>query len=550
MTSYLSWLFSRQEYMPHGMCFLWQPELIWLHAISDSVIALAYYSIPIALIYFVSKRRDLAFPLIFVLTSLFILACGTTHIMGVWTLWHPNYRLDGVIKLFTALISISTAVAMWQIMPQALALPGVGQLADANRAMEREISERQRAEAALHEANTDLERRVAERTAELQAEVDQRRRTEQTLRASEERWRGMFEASAVGIVLVDQNHRIAAANEAFENMIGYTADELRSLTPGDITHEDDRDITEAIIEDIMARRAGSHTLEKRYRHKDGHIVWARISTARAPYAMGEFFGFPTVIEDITERKQAEDALSEARESLIRVTRLTIMGELSASIAHEINQPLSAIIINGNVCVRLMAATEPDLEEARAALADIVSDAKRASAVISRIRALLKNAAPERSTVDINETISELLALTRHELQRHRILVQTELAANLPFVEADRVQLQQVVLNLVMNGVEAMEAVEDRPRILTIRSSLQEDNQIGVSVSDVGSGLVPADQKRLFESFFTTKPNGMGIGLSISRSIVEAHRGRLLAEAGSPHGAIFSFRLPVARSPYP
>src|ERR1700716_2663046 len=175
MTSFLSWLMSPQDYMPHGMCFLWQPELIALHVASDSAIALAYYSIPIALIYFVNKRTDLAFPTIFVLTGLFILACGTTHIMGVWTLWFPDYRLDRGIKAVTAVLSIGTAIAIWQVMPLALVLPSTGQLERANRSLAGEIDQRQRAEAALSDANAELERRVAARTAELEEEIRRRR---------------------------------------------------------------------------------------------------------------------------------------------------------------------------------------------------------------------------------------------------------------------------------------------------------------------------------------------------------------------------------------
>src|SRR6202051_3016724 len=220
MTSFLSWLMSPQDYMPHGMCFLWQPELIALHVVSDSLIALAYYSIPIALVYFVLKRTDFAFPSIFVLTGLFILACGTTHAMSVWTLWYPDYRVDGGIKAVTALLSIGTAIAIWKVMPLALALPSTGQLERANGLLGAEIGQRQRAEAALRDANAELERRVAARTADLEEEVVRRRNPEATLRASEERWRSMFEASAVGITIMDQQNRFAAVNEAFQRMVG------------------------------------------------------------------------------------------------------------------------------------------------------------------------------------------------------------------------------------------------------------------------------------------------------------------------------------------
>src|SRR5258708_35655615 len=278
--------------MPHGMCFLWQPELIALHVASDSLIALAYYSIPIALIYFVNKRTDLAFPTIFVLTGLFILACGTTHIMGVWTLWFPDYRLDGGIKAVTALLSIGTAIAIWKVMPLALALPSTGQLERANKLLGQEITQRQRAEAALREMNTELERRVAARTADLQEEVVRRRKTEATLRASEERWRSMFEASAVGITLMDQQNHFAAANEAFQKMVGYTSEELQSLGPLNITHEEDRKATQEMIEDVQSgRRQDCHT-EKRYCRKDGKVIWVRVSTSRALDSSSALQGTP------------------------------------------------------------------------------------------------------------------------------------------------------------------------------------------------------------------------------------------------------------------
>jgi PAS domain S-box-containing protein len=545
MTSFLAWLMSPQDYMPHGMCFLWQPELIALHVASDSLIALAYYSIPVALIYFVMKRTDLAFPAIFVLTGLFILACGTTHAMSVWTLWFPDYRVDGGIKAVTALLSIGTAVAIWKVMPLALALPSTGQLERANKLLGQEITQRQRAEAALREMNTELERRVAARTADLQEEVVRRRNTEATLRASEERWRSMFEASAVGITLVDQQNHFAAANEAFQKMVGYTEQELQSLGPVDIAHEDDRQATREMIQDVQSGKRQDYQAEKRYRRKDGKVIWVRVSTARALDPNSPLPGIPTLVEDITERKRAEMAWHDAREALSRATRLTVMGELSASIAHEINQPLSAIITNGRACERFLDFSPPDLDEVKDAVGEIVRDGKRASEVLSRIRAMSKNSAPERGPVDVNLAIAEVLALTRDELHRHRISVMTGLHSNLPVTMADRVQLQQVVLNLVMNGIDAMRAVTDRPRNLTVRSQLSDQGNIVVNVADSGVGLDPRNRDRIFDSFFTTKPEGMGMGLAISNTIIQAHHGQLWAESGTPFGAVFGFTLPLA-----
>ena len=550
MTSFLSWLLSPQDYMPHGMCFLWQPELIALHVASDSVIALAYYSIPVALGYFVWKRTDLAFPAIFVLTSLFILACGTTHLMGVWTLWFPDYRVDGGIKAVTALLSIGTAIAIWKVMPLALALPSTGQLERANGLLGAEIGQRQRAEAALRDANAELERRVAARTADLEEEVVRRRNTEATLRASEERWRSMFEASAVGIAVLDQQHHFAATNEAFQKMVGYTGEELRSLAPTDITHEEDREATLKMIDDVRSGKRQDDPAEKRYRRKDGKVIWVRVSAARALDSSSSLQGMPAIIEDITERKRAEGDLNDAREALSRATRLTMMGELAASIAHEINQPLGAIIMNGNACQRFLAISPPDLDEVKDGLAEIVSDGNRASEVLSRIRGMLKNVAPERVQMDVNRAITEVLSLARHELQQHRVSVKADLHPKLPPIMADRVQLQQVVLNLVMNGVDAMRAIGDRSRVLTVRSQPDDRGNIVVSVADSGVGLDAVNLEHIFDTFFTTKANGMGMGLAISKSIIEAHRGRLWAVPEPGFGAMFAFALPAAAGASP
>jgi|HubBroStandDraft_6_1064221.scaffolds.fasta_scaffold02105_4 PAS domain S-box-containing protein len=544
MTSLLTGFFAQQNFIPHGFCLAWDPALLGLHVISDSVIAIAYYSIPFALLYFISRRRDLAFRGIFALTGAFILACGTTHLMGLLTLWYPVYWLDGMIKLFTALISIFTAAAIWWAMPKALALPSTAQLEEANGQLEHEIGERERAQAALRNANAELEQRVAARTAELEAEVAQRRRTEETLRASEQRWRSMFEASAVGIALTDENRRFVAANEAFQKMIGYTAEELSHLGPVEITYEDDREATREMLDDMLSGRRADYHVEKRYRRKDGTVIWVRVSTARAPEPGSSLHGIPTITEDITERKRAEDELLEARDALLRVTRLSTMGELSASIAHEVNQPLSAIVANGIACQRLLAAATPDLEEAKEAVGDIISDGRRASAVLARVRQLAKKSVAERVSVDINSAISEVLSLTRQELQRSGITTRTELDPNLPSVMADRVQVQQVVLNLVMNGIEAMRPVIDRSRVLRVKSAAAPPADVAVTVEDTGSGFGDNDPDHIFETFFTTKEDGMGMGLSISRSIVQAHGGRLWASAGAPVGAIFGFTLPA------
>ena len=300
-------------------------------------------------------------------------------------------RLSGRrgIKAVTALLSIGTGVAIWKVMPLALALPSAAQLERANQLLGEDIGQRQRAEAALREANAELEQRVAARTADLQDEVVRRRNTEATLRASEERWRSMFEASAVGIAVLDQQHHFAATNEALQKMVGYSGEELQSLGPLDITHQDDREATQKLIEDMRNGKRQDLPTETRYRRKDNKVIWVRVSAARALDSSRSLQGIPAIIEDITERKRAEVAWNDARDALSRATRLTVMGELSASIAHEINQPLAAIITNGQASKRFLGFSPPDLDEVKDAVDEIVRDGRRASEVLKRIRAMSK-----------------------------------------------------------------------------------------------------------------------------------------------------------------
>ncbi len=247
-------------------------------------------------------------------------------------------------------------------------------------------------------------------------------------------------------------------------------------------------------------------------------------------------------KEIAERQRAEDALLEAQANLAHVTRGLALGELAASIAHEVNQPLTAVVTNGNFALRQLASGTPNLEKLREAIAEIVEDGTRASAVVSRIRGLFVKGIPNRTELDINEVIQEVTILLRKELSRKRISLRTDLAPDVPPVFGDRVQLQQVLINLVMNGIEAMRLLAHRPRELLIKSA-RNHNEVLVQVQDSGEGLNPQQKEHVFEPFFTTKSEGIGMGLSISRSIVESHGGRLWAEP-APRGALFQFTLPV------
>ena len=265
--------------------------------------------------------------------------------------------------------------------------------------------------------------------------------------------------------------------------------------------------------------------------------------ARATWDESGELVYVGAIQDVTERKLAEQALSKARSELAHVSRVTALGALTASIAHEVNQPLSGIITNAGTCQRMLASDPPNIDGARETARRTIRDGHRASEVIARLRALFTKKTTTSESVDLNETAREVVALSAHELQRSRVILRLELADDLPSITGDRVQLQQVILNLLLNASDAMSAVEDRPRKLVIRTDQDEGDRIRLSVEDAGVGFEPEDADKLFEAFYTTKNGGMGIGLSVSRSIVEHHHGRLWAVPNDGPGATFSFSIP-------
>ena len=716
-------LFSSGDFMPHGYCYLWKPGLVWLHVVSDALIALAYFSIPITLIYFIRKRRDLPFNWMFLCFGTFIMACGTTHAMEVWTLWHGTYWLSGAIKAVTAMASVPTAILLVHLVPRALALPSP-------EAMKLEIAERKRAQQALHEAKEELELKIRERTAELSkaneelvaenaqrkraekesvawkdelaaelmamsrlhefstrllskagllplleevlnaiialqnadfgnvqlynpetktleivahrgfqrnfldyfssvnepgaacgramqrrerviiedvladpdfephreiaalagfravqstplfsrsgeplgmisthfrqphrpsghdlrftdlyarlaGELIERQRAEEALGASEERFRRYFELGLIGMAMTSPAKGILEVNDEVCGMLGYERSELLKKTWAEMTHQDDLASDVAQFNRVMAGEIDGYTLDKRWIRKDGRVIDTIMSAKCLRRADGSVDYFVGLVQDITERKRSEEALRAAQAQLAHMARVTTMGELTSSIAHEVNQPLAAVVTNGDACLRWLGNDPPNLDKARLSVAGIIKEGNRAGEIIQRVRALAKKTPPQKTMLGVNEAIEEVIGLVGAELAKHQVLLLKELMSDLPTVFGDRVQLQQVILNLIANGIEAMEPVTDRPRELSIGSRATEDGRVLISVSDCGTGIGPESVDHLFEAFFTTKQEGMGLGLSISRTIVEGHGGRLSAIANKPYGATFQFTLPVA-----
>jgi len=412
-------------------------------------------------------------------------------------------------------------------------------------------AQRKRTERALEQARDTLEETVQQRTAELvetnaalKIEIAERQAAEEELRRSETLLaQGQKLSRTASWTLQPATGEMRWSAELFDIF----GTDREGVSPSfrlfrDRVHADDRARFDAAIA-MAVEGSASFSCEVRITRGGGAI--------RHVHALGEVHSDPSrgkevigTVMDLTDRKRTEQALHDAEAELARTLRLATMTELTASIAHEINQPLAAIVANASACVRFLARRPAAVGDAREAADCIVNDGSRAGEVIARIRALLSKQGPRHVVVDVNGIIGDVIHLLRATLDRQRVAVQTELATSLPAVMGDAVQLQQVLVNLVTNAVEAMSENRDRARAVTIRSEVDATGAVLVMVEDTGTGLDPQEIDRIFDSFYTTKPEGIGVGLSISRSIIEAHGGQLSAFPVLPYGARFAFALPA------
>jgi PAS domain S-box-containing protein len=361
------------------------------------------------------------------------------------------------------------------------------------------------------------------------------------LKEREAKIRRLVDANIIGIFIWDFEGRILEANDSFLSMVGYGREDLVSrrvrwtdLTPPEWIEHDEQKFVPKLKETGRVQ-----PYEKEFFRRDGSRVPVLIGAAT--FEEETYQGVAFVL-DLSEPKRVGDALREAQMELAHANRLATMGQLAASIAHEVNQPIGAARNNAHAALRFMAEDPPDLKEVVEALECVVKDTYRAGDILARIRDQIKKVPPRKERVDLNVAIIEVIALVGGELSKNRVSVQTQLAEVLPPAHGDRVQLQQVVLNLILNAIEAMVDVDEEARelIVSTESSLAEG--LVVTVGDSGPGVAVEDRERIFESFFTTKSGGVGIGLSICRSIIDAHGGRLWADARRPQGAIFRFTL--------
>ena len=413
-----------------------------------------------------------------------------------------------------------------------------------------EINERFKMEQRLKRSHDELEERVQDRTfeltrsvADLRKEIVERKRAEQALRASEEKYRSLTDNLSVGVFRSTPGPKgnFIEVNSAFTRMLGFTEkSKLYQFSAYEFyQNPKDRDkFSRKMIKDGAVNNE-----ELIFKRNDGELFCASVTAVVVKDSHGKPLHYDGILEDVTELKQAKEEAQQRREEIAHMGRVATMGELSASLAHELNQPLAAILSNAQAALRFLNSDRTDLDEIREILGDIVEDDRRAAKVIARLRSLFTKGDIKKESVDINQLIEDVISLMNIDTRVRNVTIETVLKPGLPPVLGDRIQLHQVIINLILNASEALTGIDDYPGKITISTDSADEEMVKVSVKDNGGGLAEKSITKLTEPFYTTKPDGMGMGLSINQTIIDAHMGKLWAENNSDRGATFHFTLP-------
>ena len=551
MFDFVSKVFS-SDFMGHGYCYLWKPEIVWLHVGSDALITLAYYSIPATLLYFVRRRRDLPFNWMFLMFGAFILGCGTTHGMEVWTVWHGTYRLAGLIKLITAGLSVGTAVALVPLMPKALALPSPAELRAALAEREQEVQSRRAAEEEVRRLNEDLERRVQERTNQLEAMNENLRREMADRKRAEERFRLAVEAAPNAMVMTDQKGTIVLVNSLTEKWFGYRRNELigQSVDVLRPARFRDPDRESAIFDRPEARPLGADR-DRCGMRRDGTEFPIEVGLNRIETDQGEYVLIAIV--DISERRRAEEERGRLEAQVQHVQKLESLGVLAGGIAHDFNNLLVGILGNAGLALMEMAPESP----ARRTVQKIEAASLRAAELTRQMLAYSGKGTFRTQPINLSRVVTEMLHLLGVSISK-KATIRTRLTENLPAIEADAAQIQQVVMNLITNASEALGDNAGEIVVATgtvkanrayladtfIDENLPEGLYAFLEVSDTGIGMDKATKARKFDPFFTTKFTGRGLGLAAVLGIVRGHRGGIRVYSEPGRGTAFKILLPA------
>jgi len=497
--------FDTDGFMPHGYCLMWRPLVFWTNLVSDGIIALAYYSIPFALLYFALRRRDLMFRGVFVMFGIFILGCGSTHIMGIWTLWNPDYGVDGLIKALTAIVSITTAVVLWPLMPKMLTLPSPAQLEQANRDLNRQIAERYAADIAVRRLNDDLSVEIRTKNEALKA-----------LQMSEQKFRLLLDGvTDYAILMLDPKGNVINWNSGAQRIKGYAAEEIigQNISVFYTPEQGDQDQLGRML--ATAASAGRFETETWLARKDGRRFLANIVCEAIRDDSGQLVGFANITRDITERRAVDDQLRQAQ-------KMEAVGHLTGGVAHDFNNLLTAV--GGSL--QLLKLRLPSPSEDIQSLLDMAQRGVERSATLTRrLLAFSRRQTLSPRATDLNTLVREISEILRRTLGEN-VELKPVLSDGVWRTYADANQIESALVNLAVNARDAMPSggkltIETQNIFLDAayartHTDVSPGQYVMMAVSDTGVGMSAEVMARAYEPFFTTKEAGKGTGLGLSQ----------------------------------